>query len=462
MISAVEFFSSTIGRLPGKMSCASNEYLSILRLDAYTSDSAVGGSNAGFVKMMKEKYSNSKCFRVALDKFYQDVDSADGQTLQRRQLLTSQQVPAFNTSVESMNNPAYQPGWLFDLAMRRSSNDPQMALALIAYCGHDDVRQTDESEVGTTVECPGKDSLMFFAGSLFSQGKDQRPIAGQMALESSRGVDQLTPTKYYHLMMGAYVGCRLVEKCGLSELEASQFERKAALIYRAFRLISEKRKLSSQHGEAFTRYLNDLSKGRIPEGKRPFDVLVDHLADAMKKRRPNPESNESKGTTFESKIRERAVKDAERLLTLNLVQEGLLKNSLSLLGEVQLKEIKMDVEFGKRSAPYDFVSAGSAGVKNSCGKISPDRCEVLLKNLKSINADLVWTANQHSMGAKFGAEKCKDAKVKRAGMPPPICKAYEAEPDITPSTVSHRKNSESGNLKSSEQVLDGTSSPAVK
>lgn len=438
----VSFLSSALGVFPGKTACVSNEYRKILQLDQYRSDDAVGGSNAGFVRLMDQQYQGSKCFRVALQKFYQEIDKADAATPGRSRFLTSLGVPQFSSSLQDLGNPQYSPGWLFKTAMKIGGNDPLLALQLVAFCGHDDVQQT-QGDAGESVliECPRADSLMFFNGSMVNIGKRQQPIAGEIALTETRGISPITPSKNYHIIMGSYIGCRLAENCDIDSQAASQYEKKAALGYRMLRLKSEADGLQNKYKNALLKQREDISKKRIPSSKKPSDSLKDHMFEEIKQaqtRNGNTATSSGKPPRVlsDQEIRQRVNRDFDKLVALDAMGDQFFSSALKLIGEVNFSERENGIV-----RTYDFLGANSQKLKDSCQLLVPDQCDSIVKTLKSWNADLVWTANQHSIGAKLGADSCKESKQKRSGGVPSVCAIYNNEPDLTRETMVLRHQS---------------------
>ncbi|MFN8847716.1 MAG: hypothetical protein ACK5W9_12770 [Bdellovibrionales bacterium] len=410
---------NVVGKLPGKTACAAAEYGDILRPHLYATDSAIGSSNAGFINLMENQYKDSKCFRVALKKFYAEVDQIDAETPQRSQFLTPKGLaPRFMSSVSDLKSEKAKPGFLLEKAKRVAGGDPRLALQLIAFCGHDDVNQTGEDD-RVHATCPEKDSAMYFSGALYDSGKTQSPIAGRQALGKSRGIGDQTPAKNYHVMMGAFIGCRLAETCGMTAVEISQIEKKFSLAYRMSRMKLSAIAAKEQYKTIIDQYISEVSSGRIKQGQ--FQHLKEQILRQLEsERKPGKEKSDLPG---------RAEKEAMKILTLLVVDHSTFDQSLKLLGEVNLKNNHSTEE--KKFEAFDFL--GSKETKNIdfCKQISPDKCDDVLKEVQSWNADLIWTANQHSQGAKLGAEECKKSKELRAGGRASVCAGYEKEPDVT-------------------------------
>ncbi len=415
-LDTISTLGSVLAKLPGNNACAAKEYLTIIRPEEYRSDGAMGSSNAGIATMMDIQFKASKCFRVAIGKLYGEVAKVDAATPQRSRFLTSNQAPRFSSGISDLNSPVAKPGWLLEAAEKVAGGDPQLALMILAYCGHDDISQNDGTQIEPPFQCPEPGSSMFFNGSLLSPGKREQPIAGSIALEETRGISDNTPSKNYHVITGAFIGCRLAEACGMDPILASNYERKAALAYRMLRLQSEAdRKLETYSAEV-QKYESELAKK--PPVERPFEVLSTAIFLNLKSK-VKTKSLDSNDQVLKS----RAEQLAKRILTLKLFKMNLVRNTSQFLGKI---------EFHQEGKTTDFVSADVPMVKEKCKRLSPDQCDAILAELRSWNADLVWSANQHSMGAKLGAENCKDSKQRRNGGRAAVCAAYDKEPDLAP------------------------------
>lgn len=439
-LNVISVFANALGSLPGKTACVANEYRDILRLGEYRTDDT-GASNSGFISAMEETYKGSHCFRVALDKFYQEVDKIDAATSSRSKFLTRLGAPRFTSSVDDLKNEQYKAGALYEAAKKVAGNDPMLAMQLIAFCGHDDIHQTSDPDTSKVyISCPQKDSFMYFNGSLVSIGKSQLPMAGKKALEESRGISNETPAKNYHVLTGSYIGCRFAEKCQLSEIESSQYERKASIAYRLLRMRSARQDLERKYSEAISKYKADLKSGQIKSD--PFQALTNNIYEILKKKSERDKKSSKdmgdfvkagKSTQSDAQLKAKASQEGKKVLAHLMIDDSLIGSSMKLLGQITFNEI------GNENATYNFLAYRSAEMTRKCQELSPDKCEEILKELDSWNADLIWTANQHSIGAKFGASQCQNSRQQRAGAKPPVCAAYEKEPDLTAQNMVKRQ-----------------------
>lgn len=142
------------------------EYSEAIGLDNYyevDTDRFVGKSNAGIAGYFENRIGDSKnsCVRDAAKNFYNDIAAylnkrtpaqADVQpkySSKEPEIISS---PHYNIATKSdramLNEVAgsgryanYEPGWVWNLAMKHANGDPNSALFLIGICGHDDMNQ---------------------------------------------------------------------------------------------------------------------------------------------------------------------------------------------------------------------------------------------------------------------------------------------------------------------------------
>jgi hypothetical protein len=442
-----------------KASCVMSEYFKNMRPLEYRSASAVGDGNAGFSKMMNQRYFESKCFRVALDKFYKEVDKFDELTrVKRSSALTSQLKPSINSGVDQLNVPGVKAGWMLEAAQKIAGGDPAFALQILSFCGHDDVSQmntpksekksnTNPNSSSTTnkvrIECPRPSSLIYFPDSL-GLGARTPPEAIQV-LTANRTVDRNTPAKNYHVTTSAFLGCQLRENCNVSAEESARYQRYASYMYRSVRLKFEANRLKSKYKTEFDYYLkNDESLGGIRNVTKLESLIFEKL------KKDNLQFNQDKRKS-EQALKEKSKTEAHKLISLYLYDES--NGVLSTLAKVtdEMDVTKQNYVFDKDSAKF----------KDLCRKIAGSQCASAQSTLNNWNADFVWTMSQHSVGANLGNKLCKDSKQQRAGGRPSVCENYEKEPDLTDANMTRRGHQESEKEISSDnngQTIKSSSS----
>lgn len=446
-----------------KAACAAKVYFDNIRPHAYGSALDVGGSNVGFKQKMAEDYQNNKCLRVALEKFYQQIDKADEATEQaRRRHLTDAKLPKplMSASVSALGVPEYKDGWLFEAAMKSAGRDPHLAMQLIAFCGHDDVTQIgsprppleNESFVNgrtgeestlkqkksqkkankPTVDCPPASSLFYFPRSLDS-GVDTQ-VTAREALQGQRDLTR-SPAKAYHTLFASFLGCNLAEKCNATPKEAAKLGRRFGSFYRGVRMDSMLSGLVNSGLKEIAEYENFMKSKSTPESEKKFSKLVQLFA------RSRSSSDMAERSSYSVAIRTMAaylIKQENSVLFSSISKSSVKKELSSAEMEALFK--LSDEEIAKKGIESArlLVDWDSESFKQRCRKLARESCDEVIKMIKDWNADSVWTMNQHSVGATFGAEQCQSSAFRRAGGKPQICASYESQPDITRENMSHR------------------------
>lgn len=117
------------------------QYLEIIQAKSYASDATVGASNPGLSSFHFNSLQSNSCFANLAEAFYTEIFEMD--SLQNN----NNQGPDMNLSLESGKgaHKDLNPGWLYDKAMTYTGGDSNLALNLIALCGHDDTAQGELS-----------------------------------------------------------------------------------------------------------------------------------------------------------------------------------------------------------------------------------------------------------------------------------------------------------------------------
>ena len=273
---------------PIDLKSTAQDYLQIIKPDLYESDLVIRGANYGIQDFLIKKFNADQRFQQQAISFYQAVadhmalrlrgpkeDSRndlendecrdDGQgsgpflihyTCEKKQGRTQ-----LSESAGIGKNGAYQPGWLWNLAIKSTNGDANEAMDLIALCGHDNrfqgekkirdnsssaqpviqkklaalyeylesarkVRGGAESikelqdqivEIRKTgidryLNCPTGGSPFYVPGSLAAEA-DISPSLKQkiQSIQDPKGTKNL-PAKYYHVFGEAFIACKLVQK----------------------------------------------------------------------------------------------------------------------------------------------------------------------------------------------------------------------------------------------------------
>lgn len=118
------------------------KYLEIINAKNYKTDDDVGASNAGISAYNQNTLDSNPCFAKLVEAFYTDIFERESlkknyfASVPTREELYGR--PSLSTEAGKGKNRDLKPGWLFEKALEYSGGDPNLALNLIAVCGHDD------------------------------------------------------------------------------------------------------------------------------------------------------------------------------------------------------------------------------------------------------------------------------------------------------------------------------------
>jgi len=169
-----------VNKLPdGDLKRGMQQYLKVVNPFGYGNDRELGGSNKGIAEFGSKQFASHSCFAELATKFYDDArktaptiikgDSGGsagcpmctGNPLQAPSaapgaiMVSGRHVQAVSLAEKSGTAPfdKIKPGWLWDMAMKYSKGDGNLAMSLIGMCGHDNVSQGeftnyDKTDVG--------------------------------------------------------------------------------------------------------------------------------------------------------------------------------------------------------------------------------------------------------------------------------------------------------------------------
>ena len=150
--------SKYINMLPTQeMRDAALEYARMVGLEKYESVSNIGSQNEGLVAFNWDLIQKNKCFKELVANFYTRV-ARYGAFYSRN--LTPRTNYLFNNLSTSTSNTSAKEGWLWDLALQYSGNDPNLAMTLIGICGHDDTAQLPINQKCTETKDPSSGDVI--------------------------------------------------------------------------------------------------------------------------------------------------------------------------------------------------------------------------------------------------------------------------------------------------------------
>jgi hypothetical protein len=130
-----------LNSVPPPLRGAVREYAQLIGLENYQSLGDVGSRNSGIVNFNWDLLQTNNCFRQLTTQFYLEV-------ARRNAFYSRHWTPRtnylFNNLGTNTSNTQVPTGWVWDLAMQMTQNDPNLAMSLIGMCGHDDTAQFPE------------------------------------------------------------------------------------------------------------------------------------------------------------------------------------------------------------------------------------------------------------------------------------------------------------------------------
>ncbi|MCB0350317.1 MAG: hypothetical protein KDD38_03980 [Bdellovibrionales bacterium] len=326
---------SILKKLPnGPIKNGLDKYLNVISPELYKSDGEVGGQNIGIATHLTSSFRKGDCLQSVAKSFYKEVEklnsthtkklytkkteNSDSDIFNKLGSLDNRSSLA-DTAGEGENKDL-QKGWLWQAAMKHAKNNPNLAISLIAMCGHDDISQgeyiwfddskviwpqlqyqrnkknnivrelqnkvanmrsddpnfhsmaailqnlTEEntrmkSETGLArnMACPVNDSIMYIPESLGAGADISDELKFKIAkIQSPTKGPQLLPAKYYHVYGSAFMACQLIQG-GIKAEQAVILQKQAARYYRGVRMCELARGYESQRAQIMTLY-NDYKK----------------------------------------------------------------------------------------------------------------------------------------------------------------------------------------------------------
>jgi hypothetical protein len=170
-----------------------NEYAEALGFENYgNSDMTVGAANVGMGMYFGNRYSDPKntCVRNAVESFYGDIAAymnkrnkdgieqsgswADPRTDYSPiyKAFPSDARAKLTENIGSGKYADYEPGWVWNLALKHAHGDPNSAMFLVGMCGHDDTMHGEYVYNDTSEK--GKDTLKIKVDNLRDKIKKQQ------------------------------------------------------------------------------------------------------------------------------------------------------------------------------------------------------------------------------------------------------------------------------------------------
>lgn len=413
-----------------------DDYLSALGVKKYGAGHS--GANEGLASFNNALLKGNSCFAELTTRFVDEVRIMDLEQLAKRPANWNR--PKISDHLSKDSSPP--AGFLWDLAMKYSKQDPNLAMSLIGVCGHDDAVSVDvalsdyvdpkvstrkhrafnavmssyqnfkaanqglampESEFREMLGryifkpgCPSQMSLMFQPQALglgvdipdtlkIDIAKVQAPTLGASAL----------PAKAYHVIAGATSSCLLYQR-GIPSLFASEIHKRAVNAYRSAticRLIQNE----SRIGESVAT--------NTPISWNDVKVFAHNL-----KTTPAICQNPTSSITVlcsivQSNSRYRASDLTESTLA-NRLSTALARADAGLLVTKSKKfsALKACAEIDMHSNLESIVN--SIDSSNCPLNWTQDKCQAAVSATRTWATDFEWTRAQHMAGERFARENC--------------------------------------------------------
>jgi hypothetical protein len=336
---------------------------------------ATYGGNNGLV-VYNYELLRKPCFQQVAADFYKEI-------------LKDQRI-ADNRNMQAKAPAGFQPGFVWDIALRHANNDPNLAMALIGICGHDDGEFVELVNSGFT--CPVSETTFYTPKSL-SESADIPQNLRELILstQGEGGKADYIPNKYYHLMGAASSSCIMLRR-GVPALVARAAVTAAVNGYRSGR-ICERINGSmafSDFSETDLRILEYVA----------YNTETDEVKIALQAKVSAAEFEVFKVRTnfmlYSPDIRRKKAKleisnqDAQNILLAN--------NAIR-------KECNTPPNMSATLTGY--LKNRSFTKKGECGKLPQERCKEALHRLETWEVDRQWTEAQHLAGFEFARTHCQ-------------------------------------------------------
>jgi len=122
-------------------------YRRIISAEEFINDRELGETNKGIALHFAKMIDSNNCFSNIAHQFYSDINELD-QKYRKEEYenlpgVIKDERASLAMSSGDRKHKDLKPGWMMKMAMKYAGNDPNIAMRLIAMCGHDDVNQGD-------------------------------------------------------------------------------------------------------------------------------------------------------------------------------------------------------------------------------------------------------------------------------------------------------------------------------
>jgi hypothetical protein len=360
-----------------------------------------GAQNSGFISYNIDLLESNSCFRSRSAAMYAEL---------RNMTKTSRYTNNLNSKLPQ---GAFAPGFVWDMAMKHAANDPNLAMALIGVCGHDNTNQFGDDnfnmDIGNAsgvylasshgVNCPDRSSPFFSPGSLGAEANITSQLQSRIGeLQGNNGDSSFIPSKYYHVMGSAMSSCLLLRK-GVPQAMAKTIVSTAVNAYRAGRIC--------QDYLAHSQYFVHVSKGHSIDAGPILDDVLSGAIPINENLDFSSLSEEQQTVLNDLSIKEILRESAE-------IRNQKLERLLSFYNASLLLKKNPNIEKECSNPPkasmslVNYLKSGEHKKSNVCpSDWRPARCQQAIHRLDTWAVDFEWTEAQHLAGFEFARKNCK-------------------------------------------------------
>lgn len=414
-------------------------------------------ANGGVVSDYQLKMANNPCFAVLVSTFYDEIRRDFNISTDQDDTLPNGR-PSLNARAGQGSFSDVEPGELWKRALKKANNDPNLALELIGYCGHDDVFQNAEDNIISTqnraqalmsvdylrsaseqnyisdmtaasstgevmnflntsngvlfqslrqevqkgqnlytrVACPARNSKFYVPGALDKDAVLPTDFVNEVArLQAPTQGAQALPGKAYHTNFAAVLSCRLKSRCGLPHELVRQISSGLVSTYRNVRLTALTGKYLKLKEMIEKKFqVSWNDRQEMSELDNEIKQYIEAEDEAVFDLQMDNELIEIVDQ-FKFKLKWDKIKD---FIDASLYYRG---------GQLNQNTTLMPLSAG-RDPYYDSSRWGSLGrpPQSYCPGWSEERCNKARNRYETWVKDKEWSVKQNLLGVDFALNKC--------------------------------------------------------
>jgi hypothetical protein len=418
------------------------DYLDIIQPKYYMDETQIGSANYGIIFTLKDRFDHDLKFQQQAIHLYQEVatymnqrlrgpsenpadrtckDDGQGAGPYLINYICEKHAPRILLSERAGEgrNQAFEPGWLWKLALKNADGNGNDALELIALCGHDNrfqgAKEVTTKDGTADLNCPVGASAFFVPGAL-GDGIDISPELRKKieSIQNPSGEFKI-PAKYYHIMAESFIACRLFQK-NHSESSIAKISDLAGLLYRGITVCNQVKAgvreywpvEEEMHRERFFGAVEDFVETKIDEYHKDFDHFYKYHPKVFADTIRYMSSNFSRAVETDSGWQQMELHGLDRK---NVIRRILTQHDAAYLYQKWFKGGE-SLLFGLTSFPCTTTQfSGPRDLLNPSSSFKPERWSEIRYRLASRKVatylmDFEWSRAEHLVGTKFAAHVC--------------------------------------------------------